>query len=237
MKNVFLFYGAFLVAGIVFSCKWLIPGISHNNYFSLQNSSIYLIEHLEEDTTCYRSYDLQYNLPGEQCELIRKSDALSKEKKLGVSIRYSIRWIASSKGAPYGPYPNLGNIDSITSLKVELISATGNIDIVAYLEGDSTMMKYLWQKEDSSEEKIYGKNIIANKCCYEAHYVSNLETFRLKLIQQPNDLGVDEYDYIFWMDMNAINQLESTITGIQLTTILVDSLGRERELTDIALFK
>lgn len=229
MKNLPLHILLLLLSLTLSSCiALLLPPISFNNYYRITHSNFHLIEKSERDTVCYTSYDIQYNLEGDTCVLMNLADSIAQGSGFGIGINYQTQWIAKDKGSPYGPYPNLGNIDSVAQIKIELLIQNQAIDITNHLKGDSTLAKYLYKYNG-----IGNSHRIKGKCCYEAFYIENIVALKNKMNGKPDELdNINLFDYFFWLDKEYHSTLDS-IDEIKFTTVLVDSLNKARTVENV----
>jgi hypothetical protein len=96
------------------------------------------------------------------------------------------------------------------------------------------MESYLWRKYDAKNEE-YG-NIIGKDHGNKNPYFSDIADFCRVINAHGDSLGANiwQYEYIFWLDKQAIRELPFKPDALQIQVDLVNKRGRKQgKLTDI----
>lgn len=220
------------LAGINFhSC--ISPRNQRNNaYNKLKDVSIRLIVKHAEDSFYVWDPSRVNTRPGTLVNKLETVSRLDTSFRTGVAIRFrghSVRQTFYHSG-----YACNGLMHKISDLRIFFKRDTLTYDITHLLRGDKNIESYLWRKYDTKHPGY--SNILGKDQGYANPYFSNIADFCKVVNAHGDSLGADifEYEYIFWLDKQAVRELPFKPDGLSIQMDLVNKRGRKRgRLTDI----
>ncbi len=216
-----------LILLIIFtSCGFFIPrNLTDNAFYDIYDSSVRLVVNLKKDTIDRSSYEVNFNLPGKPYKLLSTTYSLDTSYPLGVQLKFWANIVMNENGTYYGDYPQKGLLHKIDSLQIHFTDGRSSLDIIPFLEGDSSLHEVKWRKyEYKNLPYTWGK----------IPYFDNVASWKDVINNKPDSLErIPDHDYIFWFDKQVIKTLSFRPTRLEMKLVLVDSTGTKRkQLTD-----
>jgi hypothetical protein len=217
MKWLFLL----LLAGSCCAACFYSGHLTDKAYYQVERSGVMLVQRAATDSFAQDSYERSQGWGGSWCKKLMPVRRIDTTAALGISFRLWAKTVMAEPGTFYGPYPRLGLLQKIDTLRIWLEGDGQRLDLAPYLQGDSSIKGYLWAG-DAPNPLRRAYYMTGN--CYRLPYFATVADCLHTLNHQHQQLGnIDHYDFVFWVDRSLWAKLSFQPTALGLALTLTDS--------------